>query len=371
MPNVDDPRLIEAKQKDIEAIAARLEIQGLTRAGHEMVGPCPVCGGHDRFSINKNMGIFNCRTCGGGDVIRLVELVQGCNFKDALQWICGDAVVAISPEEAARREARFKSQQQRRDAEADKYRQYARKRAFENWRAATPAKGTMVEDYLRLRGLPLSDLPPCLRFAADLPYIKKIDGKSTRLHSGPAMVAAIQLPDGRFSALHQTWIDTSQPKGKARIFDPDGNQISAKLYAGPKKTCAIRLHTPEGANTLVMGEGIETTATAWVTGAVPKAAYWAGVDLGNMAGRQVKEKGKRYSGVPDLGAGADGFVPPPWVQRLIYIMDGDSHPKDTRAKLLAGCRRAMARVQGLRAEIVEATPGQDLNDMILEGRAHG
>lgn len=368
---IPDPRLAEAKLKPIEDIAARLEIRGLKRAGREMTGPCPVCGGHDRFSINKDMGIFNCRTCGGGDVIRLVELVQGCNFKEALQWLCGDAAVVISPEEAVRREDRFKSEQHRRNAEAEKYRQYARKRAFQNWKAATPAKGTMVEDYLRLRGLPLPDVPPCLRFAADLPYIKKIGRKSTRLHSGPAMVAAIQLPDGRFSALHQTWLDMSQPKGKARIFDPEGNPISAKLYAGPKKTCAIRLHTPQGADTLVMGEGIETTATAWVADATPNAAYWAGVDLGNMAGRQTKEKGKRYSGVPDLGAGADGFVPPEWVKRLIYIMDGDSNPKDTRAKLEAGCRRAMARRPGLVASIVPADAGKDLNDMILEGAQNG
>lgn len=280
-------------------------------------------------------------------------------------------MVIISAVEMARREERFKREQMKREGEADKYRQYARKRAHAIWQGAVPAKGTMAEDYLRLRGLALPEFPACLRFAPDLPYVKKINKKSVRLHSGPAMVAAIQLPDGRFSALHQTWLDMSQPKGKARIFDPDGNQISAKLYAGPKKSCAIRLHTPQGADTLVMGEGIETTATAWVADATPRAAYWAGVDLGNMAGRQIKEKGKRYSGVPDLGGGADGFVPPAWVKRLIYVMDGDSNPKDTRAKLEAGCRRAMARRPGLVASIVPADMGKDLNDMILEGARHG
>ncbi|MBL1435646.1 MAG: hypothetical protein COB08_005550 [Rhodobacteraceae bacterium] len=360
-----DPRLTDAKLKSIEAIAARLNIEGLKRVARELVGPCPVCGGKDRFSINKDMGVYNCRTCGGGDVIRLVELVQGCDFKEALQWLCGDAEVKIDPEEAKRREARFKKEQQRRDGESDRYRQYARKRAYDNWTSALPAKGTIVEEYLRLRGLPLADIPACIRFHPDLPYVKKIGGKNTRLHSGPAMVAAIQLPDGRFSALHQTWLDVSQPKGKALIFDPEGAQISAKLYAGPKKTCAIRLHTPEGASTLVMGEGIETTASAWVADVIPNAAYWAGVDLGNMAGRQVKEKGKRHSGVPDLVSGADGFVPPPWVKRLIYVMDGDSNPKDTRAKLLAGCRRAIARCPGLVASIVSAETGRDLNDMIM------
>ena len=40
----------------------------------ERVGPCPKCGGEDRFSINTKKGVWNCRQCGvGGDVIKLVE----------------------------------------------------------------------------------------------------------------------------------------------------------------------------------------------------------------------------------------------------------------------------------------------------------
>ena len=41
-------------------------------------GPCPVCGGTDRFSINTAKGVWNCRQCGvGGDVIALVEFLDG------------------------------------------------------------------------------------------------------------------------------------------------------------------------------------------------------------------------------------------------------------------------------------------------------
>lgn len=57
----------------------------------------------------------------------------------------------------------------------------------------------------------------------------------------------------------------------------------------------------------------------------------------------------------DLGADnlddAEAFVPPPGVTRLVYVMDGDSDPASTKAKMLTGLRRAMARHPGLRGQI--------------------
>jgi Protein of unknown function (DUF3631)/CHC2 zinc finger len=46
----------------------------LKRVGVEHVGPCPKCGGDDRFAINTAKGVWNCRGCDvGGDVIELVQ----------------------------------------------------------------------------------------------------------------------------------------------------------------------------------------------------------------------------------------------------------------------------------------------------------
>ena len=54
----------------------------------ERVGPCPICGGEDRFSINTKKGVWNCRQCAkGGDVIALVEHLDACDFITA----CTDA----------------------------------------------------------------------------------------------------------------------------------------------------------------------------------------------------------------------------------------------------------------------------------------
>jgi hypothetical protein len=64
-------------------------------------------------------------------------------------------------------------------------------------------------------------------------------------------------------------------------------------------------------------------------------------------------------------ADRDAFAPPSWVKRLIFIMDGDSEPKMTRAKLECGLRRAMAVRPGLKGQIVQAGAGVDLNDVLL------
>jgi len=50
-----------------------------------LIGPCPVCGGTDRFSINRQKNLWNCRGCQkGGGVIDLVQHLQGLSFPAAI-----------------------------------------------------------------------------------------------------------------------------------------------------------------------------------------------------------------------------------------------------------------------------------------------
>jgi hypothetical protein len=57
----------------------------------ERVGPCPKCGGDDRFSINTNKQLFNCRSCGvGGDVIDLVQFLDNTDFTAACTTLAGE-----------------------------------------------------------------------------------------------------------------------------------------------------------------------------------------------------------------------------------------------------------------------------------------
>ena len=57
----------------------------------EKCGPCPKCGGEDRFSINTKKNLWNCRQCGvGGDVIALVEHLDSVDFIGACTTLTGE-----------------------------------------------------------------------------------------------------------------------------------------------------------------------------------------------------------------------------------------------------------------------------------------
>jgi hypothetical protein len=358
----------EAVAIPVASLIERLGIAGLRQVSGEMVGPCPLCGGRDRFAIKLSNCYFLCRQCGikGMDQITLVREVLSLGYADALGWLCGDMPAEIDPAEMERRRKKAKASQKRQDEYAEKARKRARRDARDIWRRSVPALGTDVVGYLERRGITkslLGDLPPVLRFLPDHPYVKRIGGQTVTAHRGPAMIAIIQRADGRGSAVHQTWLDLDQIKGKAEIVHK-GDRLDAKLVRGSKKGGAIRLLTPTDPQTLIMGEGIETTLSALVAAPVPRAAYWAGVDLGNMSGRMRRIEGVKHSGIPDM-TDSEAFVPPPWVKRLIFIMDGDSAPKMTRAKLESGLKRAMACRPGLVGQIVQAGKGVDLNDVLM------
>lgn len=370
MRAVDDPRLAEAKAMPMSAVVDRLGIAGLKPVSGELVGPCPMCGGRDRFAIKLSTGQFLCRKCdlSGGDAVALVMGVMGFEFRAALAWLCGDAPAQTDTAEIERRRAKAMAAQVEQDAISARKRAQARADAQSIWMRAKGQPIDAVVAYLRQRSIVLPACPGALRFLPDHPYVKMIGGQLVTAHRGPCMVAAIQSADGTFGAVHQTWLDPTAPKGKAVIRHGD-DVLPAKLVRGSKKGGAIRLATPPDATVLVMGEGIETTASAMAAGAVPGAAYWAGVDLGNMAGRQLRLRASagahgRLSGWPDLDDG-DAFVPPPWVRHLIFIQDGDSDYAVTRAKCLSGLRRAMALRPGLRAQIVFSGHGYDLNDLLM------
>ncbi len=73
--------------------------------GPERCGACPRCGGDDRFSINTKKQVWNCRGCAsGGDVIKLVEHLDGSDFKGAVETLAGAAPATKSkarPSESA------------------------------------------------------------------------------------------------------------------------------------------------------------------------------------------------------------------------------------------------------------------------------
>ena len=295
MSAAEDPRLEEARAIPVSEVAARLDVPGLRRWGAELVGPCPACGGTDRFAINDRRGVYNCRACGGGDGLSLVRLVLGCDFRAALTWLCGDAAAEVDPELAACRRREREAQEAARAREADRYRRAAIDRARGIWAAGRPAAGTPVQRYLELRGVgpaAIGGMPEALRYHPDLPYRHKPKGGEwITVHRGPAMLAGILAPDGALIGVHRTWLDLGAENGKAALRHED-EALPAKKVEGSMKGGAIRLIAHPGggrAETLVMGEGIETTLSAAVPGALPEGRVLVrrqpGQHVGAAAGR--------------------------------------------------------------------------------------
>lgn len=368
----DDGRLQEAKLIPILEVAERLGIAGLRRAGRERVGACPICGGNDRFSINPDREVFHCRTCSaGGDGLALVQHAHSCDFAAAISFLVGDAVAQIDPAKVERlKQQSAEKEKQRKSVEAQ-MRARAIRDAREVWGAMQPGEGGPVADYLAGRGIRFKIWPPAIGYLPDHPYIRSWLGRSVEWFRGPCMIAGIQGPDNRVVAVHQTWFDPAAPGRKRQIVAPDGSVVDAKgksypakLVRGSKKGGAIRLSPMTSTGVMVMGEGIETTASALTVNARPGAVYWAGVDLGNMSGQQERVPGKRNSGQP-LMTDLDAWVPPDGISQLFFIRDGDSNAAATEAKLLSGLRRAMIVRPGLKGLIVDPGDGCDLNDVLI------
>lgn len=65
----------------------RVDYVARTKGG-EYHGPCPICGGEDRFFVQPEKKYFKCRSCGiNGDVITYLKEVRGMSFREASEYI--------------------------------------------------------------------------------------------------------------------------------------------------------------------------------------------------------------------------------------------------------------------------------------------
>jgi hypothetical protein len=76
-----------ARAVPIESVIEGLKLRGRV----ERCGPCPVCGGDDRFNVNVRKQAFFCRMCGAkGNVIALVQFLDGVDFRKAVEVLTGE-----------------------------------------------------------------------------------------------------------------------------------------------------------------------------------------------------------------------------------------------------------------------------------------
>ena len=278
-------------------LAARL---GLRRSGRAWHGRCPACA----------YNAFNVRA---GRLDRaLLWCANGCaqhELRDAVRRLVGGHwTPPKQPDMWTEAEAR------RRKQEA----------ALRLWRSSEPAPGTPVQAYGTARGLPDLARSAALRFRPDCPHP---DGG--RL---PAMVALVMDATGAPIAVHRTYLRRNG-SGKADIERP-------KMFLGPVWGGAIRLDplAPE----LVIGEGIETSASA---GRMLGLPAWSALSAGNLG---------------------NGLVLPSEVRSVMIAADPDESGQKA-------AREAWRRwtAEGRRVRIAMPNAAGDFNDVLrAQGVAH-
>lgn len=253
-----------------QARAIRIENE-LARRGIKMRGkieraaPCPVCGGHDRFSINVRKQVFNCRGCQiGGDVIKLTQLLDGCTFAEAIETLGGERPADDLPTIG----------EQRSEPETPERR---RRIARWLWSQRRPIVGSPAEHYLREARCYAGPLP------ATLAYLPP------RGEHGHAMIAAHGMPnepgpgilaiaDDALRAVHITRL---APAGSGK----DEAHGPAKVTIASPIGCPIVLAPVNDLGGLAITEGIEdalsvhvaTGLGAWAAGSAPFVPHLADV----------------------------------------------------------------------------------------------
>jgi hypothetical protein len=238
----------------------------LRPAGQELTGPCPVCGGTDRFAVHLRKQVWNCRQCRrGGDVIALVQHLDGVGFADAVSMLAGGERPRPAPRRAPETPTAAPVD---RAAEEDR----KQRQALQWWGEAVPIAGTIAEQYLRApklqggRNIDLSSpmLPPdlsprVLRFHPHCPF-----GEGAR---HPCLLALYRD------------IATDEPRAIMRTaLTPDGHKIDRKAM-GPVGGCAVKLSDDADVTmSLTIGEGLETTLAGLLKGFSP--AWALGSDSG-------------------------------------------------------------------------------------------
>lgn len=270
-------------------------------------GPCPACGGEDRWQWVNDGGNGGgvCRQCGGkADGVHLVAAWKGVTWPEAARLV--DEVLGNE---------RVTIDAPKRELTPDEIRSRCKKVVALTKRVR---KGDPVDAYLTSRGIGLDEYPLSLGTAQALPY--------DRSTSHPAMVAVITAPDGKNVSLHRTFLN-----GTGKLDAPD----CRKLMPGRlPKGCAVRLK-PLGPSDQVLGvaEGIETALSASALFGIP---VWATLNTSMMR----------------------TFVPPVGIRELIICCDNDENGAGQAAA--DALRRSLS---GLVVTIrIPPTVGTDWND---------
>lgn len=255
-------------------------------------GPCPACGGKDRFRFdNKNgRGDFICNQCGAGDGFKLIMQTQGVTFAEARALVIDHGRLSGS----AHRETRPVAH-----APAPVEIAKPTRRVL-----ALLRESCAVEDcdaaivYLRGRGLWPLPKGHGLKAHPSVEYWQD----SQSIGRFPALLAGVRDMCGELVTVHVTYLEQSGEKLKG--FE------SRKLLSGlsGRDGCAVPLMQLDG-GTLGIAEGIETALSASIMHSVP---VWAALNTSLL----------------------QKFEPPEQIGKLLIFSDRDIAGLDAATKLM-------------------------------------
>lgn len=288
-----------------------LELGAPESALRDRHGPCPFCGGTDRFRFDNRQGSgsFICGQCGAGNGMDFAMRLTGQPFRDVAARI--DALIGNE---------KIGTDRPKEELTEDRRVSMLREVAKQTVRVE---KGDLVDAYLTARGVGLSEYPSCLRFGSALR-----DGEGS---VRPAMVATVQAADGSNATLHRTFL---RPDGLAKA----EMERPRKLMPGSIPLgAAVRL-SPHAGGPLGIAEGIETALAASLLYEIP---VWAALNAHMLS----------------------KWVPPEGCNEVAIFADADANYAGQAAAHVLANRLA----RGGAAVIVHVPPkiSEDWNDVLL------
>jgi putative DNA primase/helicase len=277
-------------------------------------GPCPMCGGEDRFRFDnkEGKGTYICNACGAGDGIKFAMAFTGQPFQEVASRI--DGILGNVKHDAPARPAMTEDQ-----------RIQALRRVWAESKPVSP--GDLVDTYLQSRGLGEVIYPKSLRFA---PALRDGEGGIR-----PAMIALVGVCGEKPVSMHRTFL-RPDGKGKAEMASP------RKMMPGelPDGAC-VQLSEWTGTGAIGVAEGIETAMAASALYDIP---VWAAINATMLA----------------------KWVPPAGAEEVAVFADND--PKFGGQAAAYRLAHSLA-VKRLHVTVHSPpTPGDDFNDVLLSRR---
>jgi putative DNA primase/helicase len=286
-------------------------------------GPCPACGGKDRFRFDnrRGRGDFICNRCGSGDGFKLLQITHGWTFSMARKEILAAVGFKEGEEFDGSRFPRPTAPIREPSRSPPVAQPTARVHRLRSNRCAVVNSDDAV-DYLDSRFLWPLPQGCTLRAHPSVEYWS--DRKQVGRY--PALIADVLDIAGELVTCHVTWLN-----GGRKLAGYEPRKLLSSL-AG-RVGCAVRL-MPAG-DVLGVAEGIETALSAARLDGIP---VWAAINTSLLA----------------------RFEPPANVTTLRVYGDRDD------AGLLAA-RTLVERLQGrVRLEVrTPPAPAKDWNDVLI------